>query len=137
MVEKFWQRHGPVEPGIEDVGFLLVVGGDQVIHGRNVAARSDFDLLARFDREWRQRVSLWANLVSGDGANGVHQPGVISEAENFLPGGGDSEIAIIFDEGRAAQVERTKAVFDNISLKDGAAFAEKCLTHALAVRQIR
>ena len=103
VVEKFWQRHGPVEPGIEDVGFLGVVGGDQVVHGRNVAARSDFDLLARFDREWRQRVRFGANLVSGDGADGVHQPGVISEAENFLPGGGDSEFAIILDEGRAAQ----------------------------------
>jgi len=137
VVEKFWQRHGPVEPGIEDVGFLGVVGGDQVVHGRNVAARSDFDLLARFDREWRQRVCFGANLVSGDGADGVHQPGVISEAENFLPGGGDSEFAIILDEGRAAQVERTKAVFDNVRLEDGAAFAEKCLTHALAVRQIR
>ena len=108
-----------------------------MIHGRNVAARSDFDLLARFDREWRQRVCFGANLVSGDGADGVHQPGVISEAENFLPGGGDSEFAIILDEGRAAQVERTKAVFHNVRLEDGAAFAEKCFTHALAVCQVR
>ncbi len=23
MVEKFWQRHGPVEPGIEDVGAMV------------------------------------------------------------------------------------------------------------------
>ena len=50
-----------------------------MVHGRNVAARSDFDLLARFDREWRQRVCFGANLVSGDGADGVHQPGVISD----------------------------------------------------------
>ena len=82
------------------------------------------------------RVRLGANLVSGDGADGVHQPGVISEAENFLPGGGDSEFAIFLDEGRAAQVERTKAVFENVRLEDRATFAEKCLTHVFAVRQV-
>jgi len=29
MVEKLWQRHGPVEPGVEDIG---LVGRDQVVH---------------------------------------------------------------------------------------------------------
>jgi len=136
VVEKFWQRHGPVEPGIEDGGFLGVVGRDQVIHGRNVASWSDFDLLARFNREWRQRVCFGANLVSGDGANGVHHPGVVSETVNFLSGGGDFEFTVVLDESRAAQVERAEAVFDDVCLEDGATLAEKCFAHAFAVCQI-
>jgi len=45
VVEKFWQRHRPVEPRIEDVSLLRVVGGNQVVHCWDVATRSDFDLL--------------------------------------------------------------------------------------------
>jgi len=107
MVEKFWQRHGPVEPGVQDVGLFRVVGGDEVIHCGNIATRSDLDLLSRLDGERRESVCFGANLVRGNGADGVHQPCVVPEVVNFLPGGGDSEFAIAFNQGRTAQVEGT------------------------------
>ncbi len=107
VVEKFWQRHGPVEPGVEDVGLFRIVGGDEVIHRGSVATRSNLDLLSRLDGERRQCVSFGADLVSGNGADGVHQPCVVSEAVNFLPGGGDSELAVVSDKGRTAQVKGT------------------------------
>ena len=97
MVEKFWQRHGPVEPGVQDVGLFRIVSRDEVIHRGNIATRSNFDLLSRHDGEQRESVCFWANLVRGNGADGVHQPCVVPEAVNFLPGGGDSEFAIVFD----------------------------------------
>ena len=107
MVEKFWQRHGPVEPGVQDVGLFRVIGGDEVIHRGNIATRSNLDLLSRLDGERRESVCFGANLVRGNGANGVHQPCVVPEAVNFFPGGSDSEFAIVFDQGRTAQVEGT------------------------------
>ena len=97
MVEKFWQRHGPVEPGVQNVGLFRIVSGDEVIHRGNIATRSNLDLLSRLDGERRESVCFGANLVRGNGADGVHQPCVVPEAVNFLPGGGDSEFAIVFD----------------------------------------
>ena len=105
VVEKFWQRHGPVEPGVEDVCVFRVVGGDEVIHRGNIATRGNLDLLSRLDGERRERVGFWADLVCSNGADGVHQPRVIPEAVNFLPGGGDSEFAIVLDKGGTAQVK--------------------------------
>ncbi len=107
MVEKFWQRHGPVEPGVEDVSLFIVVGGDEVIHRGNIATRSNLDLLSRLDGERRKSVGFGADLVCGNGADGVHQPRVVPEAVNFLPGGGDSELAVVLDKGRTAQVKGT------------------------------
>ena len=107
MVEKFWQRHGPVEPGVQNVGLFRIVSGDEVVHRGNIATRSNLDLLSRLDGEWRESVCFWTDLVCGYGADGVHQPRVVPEAVNFLPGGGDSELAVVFDKGRTAQVKRT------------------------------
>ena len=107
MVEKFWQRHGPVEPGVQDVGLFRIVSGDEVIHRGNIATRSNLDLLSRLDGERRESVCFGANLVRGNGADGVHQPCVVPEAVNFLSGGGDSELAVVFDKGRTAQVKGT------------------------------
>ena len=105
MVEKFWQRHGPVEPGVQDVGLFRIVGGDEVIHRGDIATRSNLDLLSRLDGERRESVCFGADLVCGNGADGVHRPCVVPEAVNFLPGGGDSEFAVVFDKGRTAQVK--------------------------------
>ncbi len=41
---------------------------------------------------------FWADLVCGNGANGVHQPRVVPEAVDLLSGGGNPEFAIAFDE---------------------------------------
>ena len=105
MVEKFWQRHGPVEPGVQDVGLFRIVSGDEVIHRGNIATRSNLDLLSRLDGERRESVGFGADLVCGNGSDGVHQPRVVPEAVNFLPGGGDLELAVVFDKGRTAQVK--------------------------------
>ena len=69
VVEKFWQRHGPVEPGVEDVRLFRVVGRDEVIHCGNIATRSNLDLLSRLDGEWRESVCFWTDLVCGNGAD--------------------------------------------------------------------
>ena len=71
MVEKFWQRHGPVEPGVEDFGVLRVVGRDQVIHCGNVASGLNCDLVPRFDRDGRERVGFGADLVGRNGPDRV------------------------------------------------------------------
>ena len=65
------------------------------------------DLLYRLDGERRESVGFWADLVCSNGADGVHQPRVVPEAVNFLPGGGDSELAVVFNKGRTAQVQGT------------------------------
>ena len=133
MVEKFWQRHGPVEPGVEDFGLFRVICGNKVIHGWNVATSGDLDLLSWFDYKWRKCVSFGADLVGGNGADGVHKPRVVPEAVDFLPGGGDPELAIAFDERRAAMVERAKTVIDNVCLENRAALAEKWQNCAFTV----
>ena len=94
-------------------------------------------MLSRLDSERRESVCFGANLVRGNGADGVHQPCVVPEAVNFLPGGGDSELAVVLDKGRTAQVKGTQAVSDNVSFKNGASIAKKCFTHTLAIGQVR
>ncbi len=78
-----------------------------MIHRGNIATRSNLDLLSRLNGERRKSVCFGADLVCGNGANGVHQPRVVPEAVNFLPGGGDSELAVVLDKGRTAQVKGT------------------------------
>ncbi len=67
MVEKFWHRHGPVEPGVEDFGVLRVVGRDQVVHRGDVASCLNCDLVSGFDSDGRKRVRFRADLVVSSG----------------------------------------------------------------------
>ncbi len=86
MVEKFWQRHGPVEPGVENFCVLRVIGRDQVIHCGDVASCLNCDLVSGFDSDGRKRVCFGANLVGCDGPDGVDEPCVVTQAVNLLPG---------------------------------------------------
>jgi hypothetical protein len=42
-----WRSPGPVEPSVQDLDFLAVIGRDDVIHGPDVTAWVDPDSLSR------------------------------------------------------------------------------------------
>jgi len=55
-------------------------------------------------------------------------------AENFVSG---LEFAVGLDQGWAAKIERAEATVDDVGLEDGATLAEKCVTQAFAVCEVR
>ncbi len=118
MVEKFWQRHGPVEPRVEDLRVLRIIHGDQVVHCGDVAACLNCDRVSRFDGDGRQHICFRANLVGGDGPDGLDEPCVVSQAVDFLPGAVNPEFAVAFNEGGTAQIEGAKAVADDVCLQN-------------------
>ncbi len=86
-----------------------------MVHCGDVAACLNCDRMSGFDCDGQQRVSFRANLV---GPDGVDEPCVVSETVDFLPGAVDPEFAVAFDEGGTAQIERSKAVADNVCLQN-------------------
>jgi hypothetical protein len=76
-------------------------------------------------------------MVCCNSSNGVLEPCVIAKAENFFSVVIALEFAVVFDQGCAAQIERTQAVVDDVCLEDGATLAEESLTQAFAVSEVR
>ncbi len=68
-----------------------------MVHGRDVASMIDCDHLSRFDGQWRESSSFGTDLVGGNGANHVNNPGVVAQAVDFLPSAVNSEFAIGLD----------------------------------------
>ena len=79
----------------------------------------DSDGLTGFDRQCRKRTCFWANLVGCDGANGIDDPSVVTQTVNFLPGAVDPKFAVVFDQRGGAKVQGSKAILNNVGLKNG------------------
>ncbi len=56
-------------------------------------------------------------MFCGNRSNWVHEPCVVSKAENLLSGVPDPEFAIVLDKSGAAQVEWPQAIMNNVGLK--------------------
>ncbi len=69
-----WSIVGMLQPGA-----ILICWPDLIVIGESVLV-------------------FGADLVRGDGANGVHEPGVVPEAVDLLSGGGNPELAIVLEE---------------------------------------
>ncbi len=97
---------------------------------------SDRDGLSGFDCQRGKSSGFGADLVGGDGTNGVDNPCVVTQTVDFLLGVVNAKFAVGLDQCGAPKVEGAKAVFNDVGLEYGSSFAEKCVTQMFAICQI-
>ena len=73
-----------------------------MIHYGDFAAGIDCDGMSGFDLDGQQSTGFRANLVCGNGTDGVDNPGIVAQAVNFFPGAVNPEFAVVLDEGGAS-----------------------------------
>ncbi len=70
-----------------------------MIHHGDVASGLNCDLVSGFDSDGQKHVCFGADLVGGNGPDGVDDPCIVTQAVNLLPGAVNSEFAVVLDEG--------------------------------------